>query len=379
MILICIFGNNPLKRKRIKQFKSKEDLINSYIVQGISNVDTVKGSHLEKRLIDKFELNYKSYQESIYQYENQIEIENYIKENIKSILLVFFYSIAATSIIEKEISLSNIIAFQSLFSYLNSSIQNIFYSISNYHNYKIALDRVEELFLIEKESFKNNYYYLPYKLKGTIEYKNLNYHYGSKELFKNLNLKIEPGEKILLSGESGSGKSTLVKMLMRYIETEYSTIKIAGIDINHYHLQNIRENIVYVTSHEYLFHDSIRNNISLYQEYDEEEIEKVYKICNVDQVRELDYMIEEDGFNISNGERQRIILARSLLKKRNIYIFDEAFGQIDIEKEKRILENIFQYLKEQTIIVISHRFNNKKLFDRVLKLENGMIYENKKI
>ena len=86
-------------------------------------------------------------------------------------------------------------------------------------------------------------------------------------------------------------------------------------------------------------------------------------------------MVEENGFNFSNGERQRIILARSLLKKSSIYIFDEAFSQIDIDKEKEILKNIFLYLKNKTVIVISHRFYNKKLFDRVLRLENGVINE----
>ena len=91
---------------------------------------------------------------------------------------------------------------------------------------------------------------------------------------------------------------------------------------------------------------------------------------------EYDTLIEENGFNLSNGERQRIILARSLFRKSNIYIFDEAFSGIDINKEKKILENMFDYLKDKTIIVISHRFNNKKLFNRVLKLEGGKIIEN---
>ena len=87
-------------------------------------------------------------------------------------------------------------------------------------------------------------------------------------------------------------------------------------------------------------------------------------------------MIEENGFNFSSGEKQRIFLARSIIKKTNIYIFDEALGQIDINREKQILEEMFKYLKDKTIIVISHRNNNKKLFDRVLKLEKGKINEN---
>ena len=133
-----------------------------------------------------------------------------------------------------------------------------------------------------------------------------------------------------------------------------------------------------------MFNDTLRNNICLYKEYSEDEINNVCKICLVEDIYKekhnyLDYVIEENGFDLSNGERQRIVLARSLLKKTNIYIFDEALAQIDINREKKILNDIFKYLDKSTIIVISHRFNNKKLFDRVLKLEKGQINESKKI
>ena len=90
-------------------------------------------------------------------------------------------------------------------------------------------------------------------------------------------------------------------------------------------------------------------------------------------------MVEENGFNFSNGERQRIILARSLLKNSNIYIYDESFSQIDIQREHQILTQLLEYKKDATIIVISHRFNNQELFHRILKLENGQIYETKKL
>ena len=253
-----------------------------------------------------------------------------------------------------------------------------------YNTFKVSLDRIEELYMLDEENFKNNYFYLPYNLDGIIEINNLSYKIGSKLIFNKLSLRILQGERILLSGESGCGKSTLVKMLLRYVETEFNTIKISNIDINHYHLQNIRSNITYVTSNEYLFNDTLRNNICLYKDYSEEEIEQVCRITLVDDIVKekdnyLDTIIEENGFDLSNGERQRIILARSLLKNTNIYIFDEALAQIDINREKKILEEIFNYLNNKTIIVISHRFNNKKLFDRVLKLEKGKIIENKKI
>ena len=384
IIILYTLRVNRQKKKKINIIKKKEDIINSYLIQGISNVDTIKGSHLEKRIIDKFTLNYKAFQEMIYNYNHILEQESLIKSLISDSIYIFVYGLGSLLVIKEKINLNNLIIYQSIIGFYLKSFINVINVISIRGTFKISLDRVEELYMLEREEFKNNYFYLPYIMDGTITIKNLNYQIGTKKLFNELTLTINYGEKILLSGESGCGKSTLVKMIMRYIDVTYNTIKISDIDINHYHLQNIRSNITYVTSNEYLFNDTLRNNICLYKEYSEEEIIKICNICLVSDIYKnkenfLDIIIEENGFDLSSGERQRIILARSLMKKTSVYIFDEALSQIDINKEKKILESIFEYLKEKTIIIISHRFNNKKLFDRILKLEKGQIYENKKL
>ena len=175
-------------------------------------------------------------------------------------------------------------------------------------------------------------------------------------------MNIKYGEKILVTGKSGSGKSTLFRILMRYILIDYGVVSINNIDINHYHLESIRSNITYVNNNEYLFNDTLINNICMYKDYDLEEINKLKDICLIN--CDLDKMIEENGFNFSSGEKQRVVLARALFRNSNIYIFDEALNQIDIYREKKILTNIFKYYKDKTIIIISHRNNNKNLFDR---------------
>lgn len=382
-IIILLIGTNIVsknKKKIIPRINASNDRINSYIIEGINNVDTIKGFHLEKRLIDKFSIQYKSFMEIIYKYNFLVLIYEFIKNNLNDLILIIIYGIGSFQVISNKISLSNLIIYQTFFNYFINCFNHLIVLIEEYNSYKIALDRVEEIFMIHKDDFRNNYFYLSYDLDGDIIYKNLTYKVGTKYLFNNLNLNIKKGEKILLSGASGSGKSTLLKMLLRYIEIEYNHIKIAGIDINHYHLENIRKNITYVTSNEYLFNDTVRNNILLYKECEEEKFNKICDVCSVNDILKndalgYDAMIEENGFNFSNGERQRMILARSILRDSNIYIFDEAFSGIDISREKKILEEIFEYLKDKTVIVISHRFNNKKCFDRVLKLEEGKIYE----
>ena len=378
MIYTILIKNK--KKKLLKNIKKNEEIINTYLIQGVSNVDTIKGSHLEKRFIDKFKLNYKTFIDIVYKYNRFNEINKFVKTSFNDFINIIVYSFGSYLVVKEKINLSSLIVFQNFTNYFLGSFYRIQNIIEEYSTFKVSKDRIEELFLIREENFNHNYFYLSYDLKGNIEFKDLCYKVGNRYLFNNLNLSIKENEKILLSGDSGTGKSTLVKILMRYINIDYGMVKIKNIDINHYHLENIRKNITYVSSNEYLFDDTIKNNISLYKDYKDEEIDNVCKICYVDEIIKnkdtgLNTMIEENGFNLSNGERQRIILARSIIKESNIYIFDEALGQIDINKEKKILESIFKYLEDKTVIVISHRFNNKKLFDRVLKLEEGVIIE----
>ena len=236
------------------------------------------------------------------------------------------------------------------------------------------------MFTIKEEKFIGSNYYNLYTLNGDIKYTNLSYSYNSTLLFNKLNLTIKKQTHILLTGASGMGKSTLVKMLMGYINVPFGSIKINNIDISHYHLDVLRNRITYVTGNEFLFSNTIYNNISLNRDISKENVYDVAKLVLVDEVvlkNSLGYqrMVEENGFNFSGGERQRIVLARTLLKDSDIYIFDESLSQIDVEKERIILKNIFKYLKDKTIIVVSHRFNNSDLFDKVLKLENGDVYE----
>ena len=371
--------NSSKKRKFLHRISKDEDMLNSYLIESISNVDTIKGSHLEKRLIDRFFYKYKNMLDNIYTYYLNFEKLNFIKKLINDFLLVIIYALGSYLVIKGKLTLGEIIIYQSCFTYFNISWKNFIELLENYYDFSIALKRIDDLFVIKQETFTNNFYYLSYDLVGDIIINNLTYKVGSRYLFKNFNFQIKTGEKILITGESGSGKSSLMKILMRYITVPYNVVSIANIDINHYHLENIRNNITYVSNNEYLFTDTIKNNICLYKEISEKDFLNVAAICLLNEIIDKDIayekIVEENGFNFSGGERQRIILARSLLKQSDIYIFDEALSQIDSEKELEIIKNIFSYLKGKTIIFISQNKKNKDIFERTIYLKNGKVYE----
>lgn len=382
IILIYVFYRSKKKKKTFQHLRHLEDNMNSYIVEAISNVDTTKGSHLEKRFSDNFLLKYKRLLDKNYKYISYLEFDNLFIELFHQILTIIIYGLGGYFVIINKLSLVNLIIYQTFFQYILKSFHKMLIVLEETPNYFVCLGRVEDLFTIMEERFDKSYYFLNYKLDGDIQISNLYYSINNKIILNNLSITIYYKDKVLLYGSSGSGKSTFVKSLMRYIEIPFGKINIKGIDINHYHLENIRKYITYVSANELLFNDSIYNNICLSNEISEEEFIKIIKITKVnlifgEDIKNYHNQIEENGFLLSGGERQRIILARALTKQSNIYIFDEAFGQIDIDLTNKIIKDIFKYLDNKTVIVISHRQNTKKYFNRILNMIDGKIYEKK--
>ena len=173
----------------------------------------------------------------------------------------------------------------------------------------------------------------------------------------------------MVIGSSGSGKSTLFKILKQHHEIKRDMVYVDGIDINDYKLNNI----VYVSQNEILFTDTIENNIG-------NDIYNIAKICMIDEItKKLDLgyktLVEENGFNLSGGEKQRIILGRALANNFDILIIDEGLSQVDTNMERKILKNIIEKYENKTIIFISHRLDNMDLFNQVIKLEKGNLVD----
>ena len=218
-------------------------------------------------------------------------------------------------------------------------------------------------------------------ITGEILIKNLEFTYNNKNnIINDISLRIKQKEKVLIIGSSGSGKSTLLKIIYKYYDINRDKIYLNNYDINDFTKKDIRSNITYISQNEQLYNDTIRNNIILERNIDDKSF---YNICNMvyvndivkDNILSYDYNLEESGANISGGQRQRIILARALLKNSQIILIDEGLNEIDINLERKILKNIFSYFKDKTIIIVSHRFDNMDLYNKVINIEKGKIKE----
>ena len=161
---------------------------------------------------------------------------------------------------------------------------------------------------------------------------------------------------------------------MKYYKVGVNQIKIDGIDINNISNNEINNKISYISQNENLFTTTLYENLKLDSNIVDEEIEKVANDVSVNEVmKENGYkmLIEENGFNLSGGEKMRIVLARTLLRKANIIIIDEGLSAVDINLERKILKNILK--TNATIIFISHRIDNMDLFDRMIEMKKGKI------
>lgn len=378
-ILIGLFFQQS-KKKLQKKVLSKSDYIQSFLIESFQNVDTVKGLHLEYDFLSQFEVEYQKYLHRTYSLEKSLLKEQTLKQILYYGMYVLFLGFGSYFIIQKELVITEFFIYQHIFYQLISCGERLLDFFFHSYQIPLAIARIHDLFTLIDENFDGGTYYQLSTVQGDIVFSHLFFSYTSRPLFSDFSLIIPYGQKVLFTGESGGGKSSLVKMIMRYIDIPYGMLRIGSIDINHFHLDLLRNRISYVTGGELLFSNTLYYNITLNREVDREKVDEIVKLVHLDLVVEkfpqgYQTMVEENGFNFSGGERQRILLARALIKNSDIYIFDEAFHQIDIELEGCILKNIFSYLKDKTVIVISHRLQHLELYDVRYRLEKGTIYE----
>jgi ATP-binding cassette, subfamily B, bacterial len=220
--------------------------------------------------------------------------------------------------------------------------------------------------------------------KGGIVFDNVTFHYeeeDAKAIFKNLTLRIPPGEKVGIVGESGAGKSTFVNLLLRFVEPESGMILIDDHDIAQMRQNDLRRAIAYVPQEALLFHRSLRDNIkySNPDSTDEEMFSAVDRAHAKQFIEELpsgyDTLVGERGVKLSGGQKQRIMIARAMIKKSPILILDEATSSLDSESEKLIQAALDDLMHERTTIIIAHRLSTLKKMDRIIVFDKGKVIE----
>ena len=218
-------------------------------------------------------------------------------------------------------------------------------------------------------------------LAGNIEMKNLTFRYpgGSYDSLTDVSFRIEAGENVGIIGKTGSGKTTLVDLLLRTYNVPDGTVFLDGYDVNTIPIRTVRKYAAYVPQDNFLFSDTIRNNIAFASDTDDAAaVEEAAKLSDVhDNITAFtegyDTVLGERGVTVSGGQKQRISIARALMKDANVLILDDAVSAVDLHTEKAILENLRRIRKGKTTILIAHRISTVEGMDKIIFLDEGRV------
>ena len=378
-VFIVLCFKKPLAAVQRKIMENHANVTSS-LKEGIDGVENIKALLAEKENISSFKKDIETYLETIFRGNKISQLLESLIMGISGIGNLMIFAIGIYLVMIQEISMGNLIAFQGLVQYFFNPLKNLLMLQPMLQSATIAAERLNDIMEVtsEKDIFTR---------KGTmgfenikIQFKNVDFQYGYREkILKNLNLTINPGEKIAIVGESGCGKTTLIRLINAFYLVSEGEILFGNKNSNEVDLECLRKKIAYVPQNPILFNTSIINNITYgLTQYDENQLKEVIEECGILEIinkmpLKEHTVVSENGKNLSGGQQQRIAIARALMKKPEILLVDEGTSQLDIANEMKIMNYIFDIYNKNICIFIMHNYRMLERFDRIIYMSEGEI------
>ena len=378
-----------LKKRRLLDYKyfeqaGKNRNVTYQLIGGMQEIK-LQGCEQRKRWewedvqADLFKVNLQSLNLQQVQQAGSITINE-----VKNILITV---LAATAVIQGNMTLGMMLAVQYIIGQLNSPVEQLIQFIYSWQDVSISLDRMNEIHTEtneeDTERTRNNY--TEKSIDGhSLAIKDLSFKYdiySPKDILSNINLSIPNGKVTAIVGASGSGKTTLIKLLLGFYEPLSGSIQIGNAHLSECDLGWWRSQCGAVMQEGYLFSDTIARNIAISDdEPDIERIRHAARVANIaDYIEALplayNTMIGQDGQGISQGQRQRILIARVVYKNPMFVFLDEATNALDANNERSITENLSEFYQGKTVVVVAHRLSTVRNADQIVVLDEGKIVE----
>ncbi|WBW96682.1 ABC transporter ATP-binding protein [Oceanirhabdus sp. W0125-5] len=377
LLIPKLFGKR-LSEKKSKYSESLEELTGKTkdILSGFEVIRNFNIFSRAKEMYNKSNVNSETKKEKFAIFSGIVDS---IAELLGTLMFVAPIVFGGYFVIKGEITIGTLIALIQLMNNLSSPLVQ---SIKIVNKIKSMKNISQKINSITKETVKDESKYKLDVFNNNIEFKNVSFSYDDNKLaLENINIKFEKGKKYALVGASGSGKSTVLKLLLRYYNNFHGNITIDGMSHEEIMLDDIYKQLSVIQQNVFIFDGTIKDNVALYQDYSDEEIIKAMNLSGLSKLLEnlpngIYESVGENGCKLSGGEKQRIAIARALMKNSSIMLLDESTSALDNETAYSIEKSLLR-LKDVTSIVVTHKLMEDILkdYDEIIAMKDGKVVE----
>lgn len=361
----------------------------SYLKESYDGSEVIKTLSSQNNVITKVKDMYSALLKHSVKKTMVVEFQDIIADTTELIGNVIIMWLGFSMVISGRVTIGSLLSFFIILNYFTAPVKGIITLQPTVQSAVIAADRLNDVLLMRSEAEedrkrigmlgKEKEWNIGWK---NIIYDNVYYQYGNNaEVLKNINLTLYRGKCVAIVGKSGSGKTTIAKMLAALYRPTRGSVLLDNDNFDEMTVNEIRKYVIYIKQDAYLFSDTIYNNLTLGNKNIQQNIvDDVCKCVDIyDTINQLpneyNFYLQENGNNLSAGQRQRIALARGLLLKPQVIILDEATSSLDFATENRVLSNICKNYPDMTIIMIAHRLQSIKKFDQIYVISDGQVTE----
>ncbi|HYD20276.1 MAG TPA: peptidase domain-containing ABC transporter [Flavipsychrobacter sp.] len=359
---------------------SKENDATLQMVQGmqeirLQNIEQLKRWEWESTQENAFRLNFKSLNYAQWQ-----QVGTAFINRGKDMVLTF---VVAKLVIEGQLTVGAMFAIEYIIGQLSGPVDDFIRFIQSAQDTKISVERLSEIHKMKDEEKLSGTYIRKLPPNKSISIHNLSFSYpgADKPVLNRISLEIPEGKTTAIIGVSGSGKTTLLKLLLKFNDSYSGSIEVGGTDFRQISPTFWRHQCGAVMQDGFIFNDTILNNISFAGEH--ADFDRLMEVCHmanflsfVEDLKEgFNTRLGTNGIGISQGQKQRLLIARAMYKNPGYLLFDEATNALDAENEKMIINNLHSFFRDRTVLVVAHRLSTVRLADKIVVLHGGEIIE----